>query len=93
MGALCQYTTSPVSFVKNTKFVKRGNLWKLLGNIYLASLEGSLPRSVILGEARRFPDSVHIREEFLFRSTLWGFRMAANSNLPQNAVTLRAQAI
>ena len=93
MGALCQYTTSPVSFVKNTKFVKRGNLWKLLGNISLASLEGSLPRSVILGEARRFSDSAHIREEVLFRSTLWGFGMAANSNLPQNAVTLRAQAI
>ena len=93
MGALCQCTTSPVSFVKNTKFVKRGNLWKLSGNISLVSLEGSLPRSVILGKARRFPDSAHIREEFLSRSTLWGFRMAANSNLPQNAVTLRAQAI
>ena len=92
MGALCQYTTSPVSFVKNTKFVWRGNLWKLLGNISLASLEGSLPRSVILGEAR-FSDSAHIREDFLFRSTLWGFGVAANSNLPQNAVTLRAQAI
>ena len=92
MGALCQCTTSPVSFVKNTKFVKGGNLWKLSGNISLASLEGSLPRSVILGEARRFPDSAHIRE-FLFRGTLWGFRMAANSNLPQNAVTLRALAI
>ena len=93
MGALCQYTTLPVSFVKNTKFVKRGKLWKLLGNISLASLECSLPRPVILGEARRFSDSAHIREEFLFRSTLWGFGVAANSNLPQNAVTLRAQAI
>ena len=93
MGALCQCTTSPVSFVKNTKFVKGGNLWKLSGNISLASLEGSLPRSVILGEARRFSDSAHIREEVLFRSTLWGFGMTANSNLPQNAVTLRAQAI
>ena len=93
MGALCQCTTSPVSFVKNTKFVKRGNLWKLLGNISLASLEGSLPRSVIFGEARRFSESAHTREEFLFRSTLWGFGVAANSNLPQNAVTLWAQAI
>ena len=92
MGALCQYTTLPVSFVKNTKFVKRGKLWKLLGNISLTSLECSLPRPVILGEAR-FSDSAHIREDFLFRSTLWGFGVAANSNLPQNAVTLRAQAI